>query len=134
MKKAFFILTILAFIFSACNKDKTVAQPIPAGTVVKTGSFVSNSKTTNGTAKIIAGENNTRKLVLENFSTGSGPDVRVWLSASTSATTYQEAGLLTNFNGTFVFDIAPGVDITVNNKVLIWCEDVRILFGHAVLQ
>jgi hypothetical protein len=134
MKKLILILTLIATVFSACNKDKTVTQTIPAGTVIKTGSFVSNSKTTSGTAKIIAGENNSRKLVLENLSTGSGPDVRVWLSATTTATTYEEAGLLKNFNGTFVFDIAPGVDITVNNKVLIWCEDVRVLFGHAVLQ
>ncbi len=134
MKTTFSILAFIALIFSACKKDETVTQQVPAGTVIKTGSFVTNAKGTSGTAKIITGENNTRTLVFENFTTGSGPDVRVWLSASTTPATYIEAGLLKSFNGTFVFNIAADVNVDVNNKVLIWCEDVNLLFGHATLQ
>jgi hypothetical protein len=129
-----FTLLAATILFISCKKNESVNETIPEGTVLKSGTFMSNSKTTSGTVKIIAGTNGAKKLVFESFSTGSGPDVRVWLSPTTSATAYQEVGTLRAFSGTFSYDLAPNIDYDVNNKVLIWCEDVNILFGNAMLQ
>jgi hypothetical protein len=98
------------------------------------GSFVSGSKSTSGTVKIVQAANNSIKLVFENLSTGNGPDVRVWLSPNTSGNPYQEVGLLKAVTGNFSYDLSSNIDYNTNNRVLIWCEDFSVLFGHAVLQ
>jgi hypothetical protein len=123
-------------LLSACRKsaERNIDEPIQGGTVLKTGTFVSNSKTTSGTVKVIRGTDNVVRLVFENLSTGNGPDVRVWLSPNTSANPYQEVGDLKAISGNFSYDLSPGIDYTANNRVLIWCVDFSVLFGHAVLQ
>lgn len=131
MKTIYLFIAIL--LTASCKKDTTITEAIPEGTVIKTAMFVTNAKPTSGTVKVIAGANNTRKLVFENFSTGNGPDVRVWLSPNTTAATYVEVGTLRTTSGTFSYDLDASIDITANNKVLIWCEDVRVLFGSASL-
>lgn len=134
MKKLFFLMLLLSILVISCNKEKDLQETLPEGAVLKSASFVSDRKTTTGTVKVVAGVNNTVKLVFENFNTGSGPDVRVWLSPNTSTTAYQEVGTLKAFSGNFSYDLGSNLNYTANNNVLIWCEDVSVLFGHAVLQ
>jgi hypothetical protein len=139
MKCLFSALVIFALAFVGCSKKDTVAESlnenmIPTGTIIKTGTFSTNAKTTSGTIKVIQGANNAKSLVFENFSSGNGPDVRVWLSPNTSASTYVEIGALKATSGNFSYELPASVDLTTNNKVLIWCKDVRLLFGHASLQ
>jgi hypothetical protein len=131
--KILFIICVCVFMIS-CKKEKTVQEALPEGTVIKTGTFVTNSKPTSGTVKIIAGANNVKNLVFENFQTGSGPDVRVWLSPNLTTTSYQEVGTLRATNGTFSYTLPASIDFTANNNVLIWCEDFNVLFGSATLQ
>jgi hypothetical protein len=130
------ILSLLAFVFilASCKKETTVNQATPAGTVLKSGSFVTNAKPTSGTVKLIAGDNGARTLAFENLSTGSGPDVRVWVASNTTATGYQEIGTLRATSGSFNYVLPANIDLNTNNKVLIWCEDFALLFGHATLQ
>jgi hypothetical protein len=132
MKKLACLLVISSIIFLSCKKD--LQETLPAGTVLKTGTFVSNSKNTSGKVRVVREANNQLKLVFENLNTGGGPDVRVWLSPSTNANSYQEIGTLKAFSGSFSYDLSSVIDYTTNNKVLIWCEDVAVLFGHAVLE
>lgn len=136
MKSLIVAISLLGITAASCKKETAddLREPIPEGTVLKTGTFVNGTKTTTGMVKIVQGNNNTIKLVFENFSTGSGPDVRVWLSPGTNGSTYQEAGALKAFNGSFSYDLNNNTDYNTNNKVLIWCEDFSVLFGHAVLQ
>lgn len=136
MRLIYLAVTAVALSFSSCKKDvdKNLDEPIPEGTVLKTGTLVSGTKTTSGTVKIVQGANNTVKLVFENLSTGNGPDVRVWLSPNTAANPYQEVGNLKAISGNFSYDLSSSLDFTTNNRVLIWCEDAAALFGHAVLQ
>ena len=136
MKNIIIASAMLMALISSCKKNvpDNIQEQVPQGTVLKSGTFVSKGKTTSGTARIVAGENNTVKLVFENFSTGNGPDVRVWLSPNTTATTYLELGALKAVNGTFSYELNSSIDYITNNRVLIWCEDVNLLFGHAVLQ
>jgi hypothetical protein len=125
-----------AILFSACRKsaEKNIEEPIPGGTVLKTGTLVSNSKTTSGTVKVVRGTDNVVRLVFENVSTGNGPDVRVWLSPNTTANPYQEVGILKATSGSFSYELGNSIDYTTNSRVLIWCVDFSVLFGHAVLQ
>jgi hypothetical protein len=125
---------ILITLFLSCKKNETVNEAIPEGTVLKMGTFVTNAKATSGTVKVVAATNGTKKLVFEGFSTGSGPDVRVWLAPSTNPTTYQEVGALRANATTFSYDLATTINYDTNNKVLIWCEDFSVLFGSATLQ
>jgi Electron transfer DM13 len=37
-------------------------------------------------------------------------------------------------NGNFFYELSSNINYTTNNRVLIWCEDFSVLFGHAVLQ
>lgn len=95
---------------------------------------MTGTKSTSGMVKVVQGANGTKKLVFENLSTGNGPDVRVWLSPNNNANPYQEVGDLKAISGNFSYDLNNNINYTVNNRVLIWCEDVRALFGYAILQ
>lgn len=130
------ILLLLMLVFSACKKSATdnLQEAVPDGTVLRTGTLVTGSKTTSGIVKIVQGPNNTVKLVFENLSTGNGPDVRVWLSPNNTANPYQEIGALKATSGNFSYDLSSSINYTTNNRVLIWCEDVSVLFGYAILQ
>lgn len=134
MKKILFAL-LLPVIFSACKKDGSfVNEPLPAGTVLATGNFVSNMHPTSGIAKIILDSSGNKRLSLQNFKTDSGPDLRVWLSSNINGTGYAEAGVLTATTGNFSYALPGGLDFHDKKIVLIWCEDFSVLFGHAVLQ
>jgi Electron transfer DM13 len=122
---------------ASCKKENTPAavdNPPPAGTVLATGSFVSNVHPSSGTVKIIKGADGKISLAIENFSTDNGPDLRIWLATSTSATSYKELGLLKAVSGNFSYDLSADVDYTTHDHVLIWCKDFSVLFGHAVLR
>lgn len=123
-------------LITSCKKstEENIEEPIQGDAVLKTGTLVSNSKTTSGTVKIVRGTDNIIRLVFENLSTGNGPDVRVWLSPDTNANSYQEVGVLKAVTGNFSYDLSNNIDYTANNRVLIWCVDFSVLFGHAVLQ
>jgi Electron transfer DM13 len=130
-----FVMASSLFLFS-CKKSalENVQEQLPSGTVLKSGNFVSNSHPTSGTAKIITGVDNKKFLTIENFSSDNGPDLRVWLSPNNNGSPYQELGTLKAISGSFSYELNANIDYTANNRVLIWCEDFSVLFGHAVLQ
>jgi Electron transfer DM13 len=131
------LLAFLILFFAACKKENTpdnASENLPAGTTLVTGSFVSNAHTTGGTVKVIQDPAGKRHLVFENFRTDNGPDLRVWVAPTTTGASYQEIGLLKAVNGNFSYELSTGINYTTHNRVLIWCEDFSVLFGHAVLQ
>ena len=135
MKKLIAFLVVLFFI-SSCKKsalDK-VEEPLPTGTTIASGSFVSNAHTTSGIVKIVREVSGKIQLVVENLRTDNGPDLRIWLSPNISATPYQEVGILKAVTGNFSYELGSSINYSANNRVLIWCEDFSVLFGHAVLQ
>jgi hypothetical protein len=135
MKKIILFLTVIVFM-SSCKKSAldNIDEMLPTGTTISMGSFISNSHSTSGTAKIVRDASGKTVLVFENFKTDNGPDLRVWLSPNNSGSPYQEVGLLKAVTGNFSYDLSANTNYTVNNRVLIWCEDFSVLFGHAVLQ
>lgn len=132
------IITFLAlcFFFTSCKKSalENTVEPIPAGTLIVSGSFVGNSHNTSGTAKIISDASGKKFLVFENLSTDNGPDLRVWLSPNNNGSPYQEVGNLKAITGSFSYELDASINYTTNNRVLIWCKSFSVLFGHAVLQ
>jgi hypothetical protein len=138
MRKYFFSFISMSLLsLVSCKKERTPAtadNPVPVGTTLSQGTFVSNAHTSSGTVKIVKNTNNKVSLVFQNFKTDNGPDLRVWLATNTSASSYVEVGVLTAVSGNFSYELNTSVNYAANNTVLIWCEDFSVLFGHAVLQ
>jgi len=138
MKKFICLFTlIICFSLSSCKKSETPAasnDSLPAGTTLVSGNFVSNAHPSSGTVKIISDAAGKKHLVFENFKTDNGPDLRVWLSPNNTANPYQQVGNLKAVSGNFSYELNASLNYTSNNRVLIWCEDASVLFGHAVLQ
>lgn len=135
-----FILVVFAsFSFVACKKSAAdyanEANPVPGGDNVSLGNFMRSSHDTRGTARVVTDTISGKKyLVFENFRTDNGPDLRVWMSRSTSASQSRELGKLTAVSGNFSYELTPDIDPLVFNHVLIWCEDFSVLFGYAILR
>lgn len=136
MKYHFYLTLLTCLLFISCKKSAldNTQEPIPAGTVVATGSFISSGHNTTGTAKVIVDGLNVKRLVIENFRTDNGPDLRVWLSPNNNGSPYQEVGPLKAISGNFSYELGPAINFSINNRVLIWCEDFSVLFGYAILQ
>jgi hypothetical protein len=134
------VLTLLLILFAAvlisCKKNtpENAQEELPSGTSLASGTFKSDRHATSGTVKLLRSTAGKIFLVFENFKTDNGPDLRVWLSPNTGASPYVEAGLLKAVNGNFSYELAASFNHVAYNHVLIWCEDVSVLFGHAVLQ
>lgn len=131
-------ISLLAFVFfiTSCKKSAldSANETVPTGTTISSGSFNSNAHSSSGTAKIIRDASGKIYLVIENFRTDNGPDVRIWLSPNNSGSPYQEVGLLKAVSGNFSYELNASVNYTINNRVLIWCKAFSVLFAHAVLQ
>ena len=138
MTKLTSLLTILLCLaLGSCKKSNTpeaANDGLPAGTTIVSGSFVSNVHPSSGTVKIVSDSAGKKSLVFENFKSDNGPDLRIWLSPNTAANPYQEIGALKAVSGNFSYELNASIDYTTNNRVLIWCEDFSVLFGHAVLR
>lgn len=137
MKKAVFylIITTLVVLQSCKTKETTLDQMLNlanASTQFQ-GSFQSaNNYTTTGTAKIVI-ENGKRMLVLENFKTTPGPDLKVYVATGTNPTDFVDLGALKASTGNFSYEITASLDLEKLNHVLIWCKQFSRLFGSAVM-
>ncbi len=125
---------LLIFCSCAKNTPDAAQETLPDGMQVSAGSFISNAHPTSGTAKVVTNADGKRFLVFENFKSDNGPDLRVWLSPNTSGTPRVELGALKAVTGNFSYELTTNINTSLNNRVLIWCEDFSVLFGHAVLQ
>lgn len=140
MKKirwSLYSVILVSFLSFSCTKGKTpqtTNEMPPTGTNLFSGTFKSSTHPTSGMVKVIEDTQGKRHLAIENFSTDNGPDLRVWLSPDNSGSPYVEAGILKAINGSFSYELSDGTDLTLYNRVLIWCEDFSVLFGYAILQ
>lgn len=82
-----------------------------------------------GTVKIYL-ENNQYKLLLENYTISSGPDLKVYLSKSNTPTDFVNLG---NLNPSTVYTIPQSVDLKEYKFVLIHCQQYNHLFAVAEL-
>lgn len=135
-KKLCFSFIAFAFLLVSCAKNTPdkVNEALPTGTVLASGNFTGNAHSTGGSVKVVRDGANKISLVFENFSSDNGPDLKVWLSPSTSGSPYQEIGTLKAVSGNFSYELGTTINYTLNNRVLIWCKSFSVLFGHAILQ
>jgi len=133
------------FFLSACKKASTeminetiVANPLDttanAAMLKYSGRFMNGPYgTVSGRAKIYQ-QNGLYSLALEGFSSGNGPDLKVYISKEMMPSTFISLGSLRSTNGNQVYTITGLPDFTQFKFVLIHCEQYNHLFGSAELE
>ncbi len=135
MRKLTLILSTVLILFS-CKKENTPENKNEtiSGTTIVSGTIVSGVHPSSGTVKVVKDANSKNYLVFENFKTDNGPDLKVWLSTSSSASNYVEVGLLKAVSGNFYYELNATHDFVNKPNVLIWCKQFSVLFGSGVLK
>jgi len=135
--KTLYILLISISIFSCKKKNETVAADnntfdASKATLIKKGTFVSNVHKVSGNVSIYL-SGSSKVVYLENFSTESGPDLKVYLSTATNNTDVKDLGALKANSGKFYYTIDTA-NTSKYNYVLIWCKQYSVLFGNSELK
>lgn len=110
------------------NSEMAVA-PTYEGTFVGVGDGIHDAQ---GTAKIIALDDGSQILRLEEFTSTNGPDLYVYLSTDKKASDFVNLGELKANRGNQNYHVSD-VDLERYNQVLIWCKAFGVLFGNAEL-
>jgi hypothetical protein len=134
------VTKVLTFFFLfSCTHDimeelKEDLAPLSDATMLYQGTFEShNNYTVRGTSKIIE-MNGTKFLVFENFSSSSGPDLKVFVSNAISPNNHIDLGDLKALNGNFSYELPTNFELAENGPfVLVYCERFSRLFGSAEL-
>ena len=95
-----------------------------------------------GTAIIYRGPDGSLLLRLENFSVTNGPDLHVYLSphpnpgrgGQVRTAGYVDLGELKGNRGNQNYPIPAGVDIDIQQSVVIYCVPFSVVFSVAMLQ
>lgn len=134
MKKIF--LLFLPFLLASCQeegiltKDREEFVVTPSAELKYHGAFMPTSGiSVTGEAKIYL-ENGSYKVVLDNFTISSGPDLKVYLSKAETPTDFVNLGNLTSQT---VYPIPANVNVADYSHVLIHCQQYNHLFAIAPL-
>ena len=131
------ILISISFLIS-CKKQEQ-EKPLNdsfdknGATLISQANFSSNAHTTSGCVKVYS-KNGIKNLVFEGFKTDSGPDLRVYVSKTTTNSDFVDIATLKTTNGNFYYSFDNSINTVDYKYVLIWCEDFSVLFGNALLQ
>ena len=135
MKKLSFLL--LSLMLACGPEDTTPTTPAndtfdeTKATLLREGSWMgSGSYTVSGVAQIYD-DNGKKILLLNNFSSSNGPDLRVYLSTTTGAASFVNLGKLKSTSGKQTYEIPDATDINEFKFALIWCQQFSVLFGKS---
>ncbi len=103
--------------------------PAPQIVTLAEGTFIPRGRYSGeGTALVLNDGSEQRFLRFENFSTDNGPDLRVYLSASSADgdsgafdDDFIDLGVLKGNIGDQNYEIPVGVDLSVYDTVVVWC-------------
>ncbi|MFY1636405.1 DM13 domain-containing protein [Solwaraspora sp. WMMB335] len=121
------------------------ASPSPAGNqLLASGQFVTHEHETTGSAELVQLADGRRQLVLRDFATSNGPDLRVWLTDQPVIEgnagwhvfddgAWIELDRLKGNRGDQVYDIPAAADLAELTSVSIWCKRFSVSFGAAEL-
>ena len=110
------------------DQDEVVLNP--TAELKYFGTFVPTSGiSVSGDVKIYL-ENEQYKVVLDNFSISSGPDLKVYLSKAATPNEFVNLGNLTSQT---VYSIPANVNVAEYSHVLIHCQQYNHLFATAAL-
>ncbi len=109
----------------------------PDGAALLSGEVVGADEFHTGSGRVAILETASGSFVLrfEDFSVLNGPDLHVYLSPDPSgyASGAVEIGTLKATDGSFNYDLPPGLDPGAFRSVVIWCEPFEVQFAHAEL-
>ncbi|GAB5540203.1 MAG: DM13 domain-containing protein [Salibacteraceae bacterium] len=130
------LLVLLSVVSNSCKKEDPIVEELPEvenSEIIFKGGFVSSAHATKGSARV---ESNSiiSNLIIDDFETDNGPDLRVYLSVDRKDNDFVDLGPLKSTSGRFSYSIEQNVDVATYNNVLIWCEDFSVLFGYAELS
>ncbi|MBX9733183.1 MAG: DM13 domain-containing protein [Chitinophagaceae bacterium] len=128
----------------SCQKDtavttENISSSAPArdtiliNTALQMGVFVNGVHTTSGNVLWLR-TSGKDSLYLTNFKTDAGPDLKVYLSTDSRASSFVNLGDLKAFTGNQYYPIPAGKEPTDYKYVLIWCQRYSVLFGSAELK
>ena len=134
------ILVCVCLVMLSCQPDDNVPV-IPVddnfdtstATLVKKGMLVGVGHTANGTASLYDSIG-SRVVVLDPYSSQSGPDLKVYLSKDDGASDYINLGNLKSTMGKQVYQVPVGTDIAQYKYVHVWCEKYTVIFAIAELK
>jgi hypothetical protein len=115
--------------------------PTPQIVTLAQGTFIPRGRYSGeGTAVVLNDGTEQRFVRFENFSTDNGPDLRVYLSASDANgdsgafdDDFIDLGVLKGNIGDQNYEIAPDVDLSVYDTVVVWCVRFSTPFTAADL-
>lgn len=109
--------------------------------VEASGSFMSRSHPTEGSALVLGDGSGVRFLRFEDFRTDNGPDLNVYLSAAAPDAPagafdddFVDLGDLKGNVGAQNFEIPADVDLGHYSTVAVWCVRFSVVFGVAELN
>jgi hypothetical protein len=130
----------LLFVNKQVHEEQVASVGASVMRQLATGRFHSVAHETHGTATIqdVGGR---RVLRLTDFATSNGPDVRVYLVATTDASDnktvtkagFVELGKLKGNQGDQNYDVPDDLDLTHYRAVTIWCRRFSVNFATAPL-
>ena len=79
-------------------------------------------------------DHGTKVILLDPYSSQSGPDLKVYLSKDINASEYINVGKLKSITGKQSYTVPGNPDISQYNYVHIWCEQFTVVFGRAEVK
>jgi hypothetical protein len=119
---------------SSSNNSTSMNMVASTDTLILKASFVNNVHSVSGKASIYKNKEGKLTLIIEDFKTDNGPDLRIYLSKDLKATDFYQIGLLPATSGKFTFALDNAINPTEHKYVLIWCRQYSVLFGNAELK
>lgn len=136
----FLSFAVFTVTLSACSKDdSTSMEPaddpgLTGGSILAQGVFSgSRNYQVSGSAKLVD-QGGKKILRLEDFSSSSGPDLKVYLATDVNASQFISLGRLKSISGNQNYDISGMPNLGQYPFALIWCEQFGALFGSANLK
>lgn len=138
--KQLIIICILSLLFACSPDDATPTAPVgnnpdlSSATLLKQGTFTGQGgHTVSGTVKIydLSG---TKYIVFDPYESQNGPDLKVYLSKTETATEYIKIGKLMSTTGKQTYQVPGMPDLSQYPYVHIWCEAYSVEFARALMQ
>ena len=125
----------------ASEAPAVVEAPSPQVVTLAEGSFIPRGRYSGeGRAVVLNDGSEQRFLRFEDFSTDNGPDLRVYLSASSADgdsgsfdDDFVDLGVLKGNIGDQNYEVPVGVDLSVYHTVVVWCVRFSTPFTAADL-
>jgi hypothetical protein len=140
-------LFIYPFLFPPPPAMETVENRAEK-TIVATGNFIHANPSDpvhygKGTLEVLKGKSGSNLLHLKpDFKVGPGPRFHIYLadkskimnSADFKAAKKIDLGKLRAFEGSQVYEVPKGTDISPVKSVVIWCKEFNVLISPAMLK